>query len=636
MDGNNILQPNLLLNDPDMAQGLQQGPVQQQQGQQQQAAALAGGQPHANAGAQAVNDLADLIDQVVLAPALPPPVQPRVVPRPLDRPLAMAEEQLPLRMVRNEIQREAQTLDLLGRLTRLVTADHANLAAMNDPQRNQLHALLQGMGDIQQHMHNNQLLLQNAQLKAKRYRNAIEMPEFLQRQAGFVRYPQDVSGKNIKNNAPVFNPKVPGADFRVTWHRLKDYGDQNFFDEREYTVALGQVLEEQAYMEYVQLRENGTGLRGILEHMEEIYVPKNSYYEDQTAVDNFRRNNGENIHKAMRRALLCVEKLRHSVPDNDWPVLLKKYMEDILFKIVSPSTQKYLRKLNEVYTESGLTYDLHTMIQKADMHEVTNDAAPKTEMPCGYAQNVSALEEKVYPTLVERPTPMDTSNSYSQRSNNPRAYERPKGSDWYNRDNARNSQYSPDNRNRSRDRQTGRNQSLDRRDSSRTRFNPAYDNNRDNRSRSTTNSYNGYGRNDSHDRSKSYQDSNRNSNYSNDRNRSRDRYRDRRSNSRDRSKSRDRNRSYDRNRDNRSSSRDQYRSGNRTDSNFRNNRYDSRDRRNQTPTSSDPSPDGGGGKNTTNAKGKAVNIVLKDKSYYSCALCSSLHPEDRCPLTGNR
>jgi hypothetical protein len=55
-------------------------------------------------------------------------------------------------------------------------------------------------------------LLQNAQLKARRYRNSIEMPQFLQRQFGFVRNPQDISGKNIKNNAPVFNPKLPGAD----------------------------------------------------------------------------------------------------------------------------------------------------------------------------------------------------------------------------------------------------------------------------------------------------------------------------------------------------------------------------------------------------------------------------------------
>jgi rubrerythrin len=630
MDDQNILHNNLLLNDPDMAQGLPQGAQNVGPPQQNAAGAAGGGQPPQNvAGAlggaqapqnvqnQAVHDLADLIDRVAIAQPLQP-IQPQaqrvIPPRPLDRPLAVMEEQLPLSMVRNEIQREAQTLDLLGRLTRLVTAEHQHVEDLNNPQRNQLQALLEGMGHIQQNMRNNQVLLQNAQLKAKRYRNAIDMPQFLPRDDQFVRYPQDISGKNIKNNAPVFNPAVPGADFRVTWHRLKDYGDQNLFDEREYIVALGQVLEEQAYLEYVQLRENGTSLRGILEHMEEIYVPKKSYYEDQAAVDNFHRNKGENIQKAMRRALLCVEKLRHSVPDTDWPVLLKKYMEDILFKIVSPSTQKYLRKLNEVYTESGLTYDLHTMIQKADMHEVTNDSAPKTEMPLKVTNSVLVTDS--YPQYYDRPVPMDTSNNYTKRNYANSDNNKSKtGSDWYNRDRQKGSNYSPDNRERSRDRQYDRNKSYNPRESSQSRYNQSQ-NGRE---------YKSYDRDTS--RSRNSSQSNRDRSNDRYRNSSRDRYRDNRS--RDRSNSRDRNSYRNRDRDNRSYSRDRNRSDSKSYS-----RSDSRDRRENTPAHL--AHKGEKGNNSTTAKAKAVNIVLKDKSYYSCNVCSSLHAEDRCPLAGNR
>ena len=616
---NNILNHNLLANDPDMAQGLPDG--QQNVNPQPQVVAggaqAAGGVPPAQVQ-QDVHDLADLIDRVAIAQPLQQPVQRVVPPRPLDRPLAVMEEQLPLSMVRNEIQREAQTLDLLGRLTRLVTAEHQNVEDLNNPQRNQLQALLEGMGHIQQNMHNNQVLLQNAQLKAKRYRNAIEMPQFMPRNEHFVRYPQDISGKNIKNNAPVFNPAVPGADFRVTWHRLKDYGDQNLFNEREYIVALGQVLEEQAYLEYVQLRENNTSLRGILEHMEEIYVPKKSYYDDQAAVDNFHRLKGENIQKAMRRALLCVEKLRHSVSDTDWPVLLKKYMEDILFKIVSPSTQKYLRKLNEVYTESGLTYDLHTMIQKADMHEVTNDSAPKTEMPSKIALNLAVNAPETYPAYYEKPVPMDTGDRYSQRNYTNSQYNNPKTStDWYNRDKAKN--YSPENRDRSRDRRYDRNRPSNSRDSSQNRYNPNY--NKENRNQSN----NGYKPNDRNDSRSRY---NSTSNY-NDRDKSNDRYRNQ---SRDRyrdNRSRDRSNSRNGNRDNRSYSRDRNRSDSKSYQ-----KSDSRDWRENTPANTSYSKEKGS--NSTSAKAKAVNIVLKDKSYYSCNVCSSLHAEDRCPLAGNR
>ena len=620
MENQNILHPNLLHNDPNMAQGLPQAQVG------------GGQQPQPAVGNQAIDNLADLIDQVAIAQPLQPPAPQVVAPKLLDRPLAMIEEQIPLNMVHNEIKQEAQILDLLGHLTRLVTANHQNVADLNAPQRDQLQALLEGMSNLQQNVHNNQVLLQNAQLKARRYRNAIDMPQFLPRPVDFARLPQDVSGKNIKNNAPVFNPAVPGADFQVTWRRLKDYGDQNLFNEREYVVALGQLLEEQAYKDYVQLRDNGTSLRGILEHMEEIFVPKKSYYEDQAEIDNFRRLKGESIKKAMRRALMCVEKLRHSVPDNDWPVLLKKYLEDILFKIVSPSTQKYLRKLNEVYTESGLTYDLNTMIQKADMHEVTNDAAPKTDMPNSFAQNVS-LTTEVYKTYSDIPVPMDISNNYPQRSfNASRTYDKPNtDADWYNRDRPRDLRYSPDDRNSSWDRQTDWNHKSNSRDSSQNRFNRIHD--KDNRGRSNRNGYNSDGHNNSQNRSYSYPSHGMNRDHSSDRyrNSSKDRYRENYSRSRNRSNSRDRNGSGERSRDNSGSSRDRYRS--RSDSNYPYSRSKSRDRRSQTP--SNPFYKGEKSVNNTTAKAKAVNIVLKDKSYYSCNVCSSLHAEDRCPLAGN-
>ena len=104
-------------------------------------------------------------------------------------------------------------------------------------------------------------------------------------------------------------------------------------------------------------------------------------------------------------------------------------------------------------------------------------------------------------------------------------------------------------------------------------------------------------------------------------NQSRDRYRDNRS--------RDRSNSRNRNRDDRGYSRDRNRSDSKSC-----NRSDSRDRRENTPATSSYAREKGS--NSTSAKAKAVNIVLKDNSYYSCNVCSSLHAEDRCPLAGNR
>ena len=353
-----------------------------------QAAAVAAPQPPdaaaiaaAAAANAAVNNLADLIANVAIAP--PPPIPaPVQVQRPADqRPVVVAEEELPINLTRIEAQRDIQTLDILGRLARHITADNNLRADLPAPQRVTLDALLMGMEQIQAGVQQKQQMLVNAEQKARRLRHQLDYPAMPNDLDHAGRNPVALSGKNIRDNAPAFNPKTPGHDLRVTWSKLRDYGEICFFNAADFVFAIGQVLEENAYIDFKHLRENGANLAEILEHLEESYVPKQSFYEDQMAVDNFYRFKAESLQKAMRRALMCVEKLRLSVSDQDWPVLLNKYMEDILMKIVSVSTRNYLRKMIELYTEQGIQYDLQTLIHKADMHEITHDAAPRTEQP---------------------------------------------------------------------------------------------------------------------------------------------------------------------------------------------------------------------------------------------------------------
>ena len=270
-------------------------------------------------------NLIDLIEQVTLTERIPidPPTDlPIPIVRNVDRPLALTEELMPLNIARNDLRRDTQTLEMLGKIVRLVTSGNENREGLAEEERNNFDDIIQNMGHMHQNVQRKQQLLATATRRARQLRSILDIPNYLERPVGVPRDLAMLTGKRIRDSTPVFNPKVIGADFRVTWHRLKDYGDLNYFNENDYILALGQVLEEQAYLEYVQLRKSQANLRDILDHLGETYVPKRSVYDNQLAVDKFFRLNKEPLQKAMRRALMCVEKLQNTVAEADWPVLL--------------------------------------------------------------------------------------------------------------------------------------------------------------------------------------------------------------------------------------------------------------------------------------------------------------------------
>ena len=99
-----------------------------------------------------VDNLADLIGQVTLTerlPVEPPPDVRQPVIRNVDRPLALTEELMPLNIARNDLRRDTQNLQMLGKMVRLITSGNENREGLEEEERNNFDDIILGLG----HMH---------------------------------------------------------------------------------------------------------------------------------------------------------------------------------------------------------------------------------------------------------------------------------------------------------------------------------------------------------------------------------------------------------------------------------------------------------------------------------------------------
>ena len=220
--------------------------------------------------------------------------------------------------------------------------------------------------------------LRNARRVAKYYETPILKPAYPVPDRH--RIPR-VNYKELLMLTGYFDPNDKSHDFKHTWQKLLDYGSLNDFQEEQYMQALGSILKNEAYENFIEFKATNKPLSEILDYFAGVYTKKRSLVADRKAVDEFTRKKGESIVVCMERAILAIDKLKHLHDLNGWPALRQQMRHNILMQVVKEETKRAVQmEVDHVYEDTGMPYDFEKLIRFADRYERNHNAAPKDEV----------------------------------------------------------------------------------------------------------------------------------------------------------------------------------------------------------------------------------------------------------------
>jgi hypothetical protein len=220
--------------------------------------------------------------------------------------------------------------------------------------------------------------LRNARRVAKYYETPIMKPAYPIPDSH--RSPR-VNYKELLMLTGYFDPNDKSHDFKHTWQKLLDYGSLNEFQEEQYMQALGSILKNEAYENFIEFKATNKPLEEILDYFAGVYTKKRSLVADRKAVDEFTRKKGESIVVCMERAILAIDKLKHLHDPSGWPALRQQMRHNILMQVVKEETKRAVQmEVDHVYEDTGMPYDFEKLIRFADRYERNHNAAPKDEV----------------------------------------------------------------------------------------------------------------------------------------------------------------------------------------------------------------------------------------------------------------
>lgn len=421
------------------------------------------GQPAAQAAAPpAIPDVEALTAQIQGVRLVPAPNLAVIDPNRTARPTDTFDEQLPLKLATNDVTTQESLLNMIGSLVMLNASGIQG--AIPDALKPHYANIVQTMATLHEGVSNRKQMLAVAEHKARQYKHEVVMPTIGPPPVGFARDPYTVSAKTLRENTKMFNPDLPSCNFLETWKKLRQYGQENFFQQNEYTSALSKILEGKAYTQISLLMDANQSLEQILRHLEELYVQKDTLGGVDAQMQAFYRHAGESIEGAMRRANVMLQTVRHAEDEADWPAIKKSHLKYLLYKMITPIAKDYLLELVDRNSKQGILYDVQSMVTKVHTYEMSYGAAPKTDMPIQHSagkDNISANPAQPNYGRSERfGTPMDVDGARPP-SNSPK-YEHPHRDRSSSRDRRSNSY----DRNRGRSSSKGRGRSYERNRSS--------------------------------------------------------------------------------------------------------------------------------------------------------------------------
>jgi len=181
------------------------------------------------------------------------------------------------------------------------------------------------------------------------------------------------------------------ADFKETWERIQNYTRNHEIYEHEYIDILMVVMKGTAASCLNDIiRENDNNLKGILEAIQDIYVPQHTVYDDVDEFNRFSRPAGENIRTTVRRAGLIVFKLRHQCTPAAWPDRKYHMVLSLIKQVIAKPTVFHLKAKEAECALAGTQLDMSAIVNIIALHEQTHNLVPKIEMKLQY--NINSMQ----------------------------------------------------------------------------------------------------------------------------------------------------------------------------------------------------------------------------------------------------
>ena len=223
--------------------------------------------------------------------------------------------------------------------------------------------------------------IQKANKVVKYYKTPLQKPQLTEAPADFRKTFHRTSPREITGVTGLFDPADNKADFNHVWSKLIGYGQANYFTEQEYKDALRYILQGDAYESFQNFEQTNQSFDYILEYFGNVYARKRTLEADRQAVDKFKRFKDEPLEHCMHRSQVAIDRLKHLYREEAWPEIRIQMRKNILTQVVAEETRRYIQlEEDETLEQTGMPYDLKTLISIASRFEKVHDKIPKKDL----------------------------------------------------------------------------------------------------------------------------------------------------------------------------------------------------------------------------------------------------------------
>jgi len=193
-----------------------------------------------------------------------------------------------------------------------------------------------------------------------------------------------------------FDPDTDAKiDFKKFWDRITDYLRPYELYEHEYVQCLLTLMKGSAADIITDMNKQYKGdLNRILEALQDLFLPQYSIFDDYDELNQFKRKANEHIRTTVRRAMILVWKLEHTVSPAAWPDRQYHLVVNIIKQVIDKKTFRHLRSKELECAQTGTELSISAITDIIALYEVSQELTPPQDIAIKFNVNTMQLTDQ--------------------------------------------------------------------------------------------------------------------------------------------------------------------------------------------------------------------------------------------------